>query len=464
MGLQDIILAPIYFAILCGIFSILRRSYTNKINRKYFLQALQAKFAGAIALGLIYYYYYDGGDTTLYFELANYITRSFYEAPTAFFQIVFGPIDPNNTYLSPHVGPNMFYWKRDVETFFFIRIIVICNIISFNTYSVSAMLLATFSFIGSWAVYLVFIDVYPKFTKQLVWSILFIPSVVFWGAGMMKDSITLGAIGLVFYGFYHLLVKKKKSISKASIALGLGLFVIISVRVHYLYCLLPALMLWVYLKFRENIKSRSLKVIATPFLIAIGLVLGYFASTKLTEESAYNIDNLATKTKITSSYLQDVGKGSAYNIGEYDGTLVGMARLFPQAVGTALFRPFLWEARNPVSLIASLESTLFLFLTLRLLYKIKFRRLIKIIFEEHLVFVSLAFAVAFSFSVGIASGNFGTLVRYKIQMMPFYLSALVIITNLTRKVKKQTVIVQRQTPILSEQKPFNPNEITKPME
>ncbi len=462
MGLQDLILAPIYFAILYGLFSAFRRNYTNKLNRNYFLQALQAKFAGAIALGLIYYYYYDGGDTTLYFELARYIRRSFYESPATFFRIVFGPMDPYDGSLTPYVGANMFYAKRDAETFFFIRIISICNLISFDTYSVSAMLLATFSFIGSWAVYLVFIDVYPNLTKPLGWSILFIPSVVFWGSGMMKDSITLGSIGLVFYGFYHVFVKKKKSISKGGIALAFGLFVIISVRAHYLYCLIPALMLWVYLKFRENIKSKALKIIATPFLIVIGLVLGYFTSIKLNEESAYNIDNLATKTKVTSSYLQDVGKGSAYNIGEYDGTISGMVRLFPQAVGTALFRPFLWEARNPVSLIASLESTLFLFLTLRLFYKVKFRRLIRIVFAEHLVFVSLAFAVAFSFSVGIASGNFGTLVRYKIQMMPFYLSALVIITNLTRKVKKQTVIVQRQRIMPPE--PPTAEEAEKPVE
>lgn len=443
MGLQDIILTPIYFAILHGIFNSQRRTYTNPFNRKYFSKALHAKFAGAIALGLIYYFYYDGGDTTLYFDLANYITRSFTDSPAIFFKLIFAPIDNIDVSLYPYIGMNIFYMKGDNETYFFIRIIAFCNLLSFNTYAVSALFLACFSFIGSWLVYNVFNDVYPSLTQKLAFPILFIPSVVFWGSGMMKDSITLGSIGLVFHGFYYVFVKKK-NIPKASIALGLGLFIIIFVRVHYLYCLLPALMLWLYLKFRDNIKSKSLKVIVTPFLLVIGTVLGYFAAIKLTEESSYNIDNLATKTKTTSSYLQAVGQGSAYNLGEYDGTIGGMVRLFPQAVGTALFRPFLWEARNPVSLIAALESSLFLFLTLRLLYKVKMRQLIRVIFDEHLVFVSLAFAIAFSFSVGIASGNFGTLVRYKIQMMPFYLASLIIIDNLTQKRKKQTVIIQRK--------------------
>jgi hypothetical protein len=440
MNLQDLIVTPIYAFILYVVFYSQRRKYTNKLNRKYFMQLLSAKFAGAIAMGLIYYFYYEGGDTTLYFDLARYIARSFSENPSATYKLIFLPIDTNDTSLYRYVGANIFYMKGDSDTYFFIRFVSLFNILSFNTYSVSALFFACLSFIGSWAVYLVFIDVYPQLTKQLSWAILFIPSVVFWGSGMMKDSITLCSIGLIFYGFYHVFVKKK-NITKGGILLVVGLLMIMSIRVHYLYCLIPALMLWLYLKFRDNIRSRTFKVVATPFLLVMGTILGYFASVKLTEESAYNIDNLANKTKVTSTYLQAVGQGSAYDLGEYDGTLLGMARLFPQATGTALFRPFLWEARNPVSLIAALESTLFLFLTLRLLYKVKWKRLVAVVFSEHLVFVSLAFAIAFSFSVGIASGNFGTLVRYKIQMMPFYMAALIIIQELTKKVKKRTVVI-----------------------
>jgi hypothetical protein len=439
MGLQDVILVPIYFFIFALIFYSQRRAYTNKLNRKYFMYAMNAKFLGAISLGLIYYFYYDGGDTTLYFQLAKYITQSIFENPTATYKLLFSAIDTDDMSLHRYVGMNMFYMKRDSDTYFFIRFVTLFNLLSFNTYSVSAMCFAGMSFAGSWAVYLVFIDVYPKLTQKLAAPILFIPSVVFWGSGMMKDSITLCAIGLIFNGFYHAVIKKK-NVTKGAIIAGVGMLMMMSIRVHYLYCLIPALMLWLYLKFRDNIRSKALKVVSTPFLLVFGTILGYYASVKLTEESAYNIDNLANKTKVTSTYLQAVGQGSAYNLGEYDGTLIGMVRLFPQAVITALFRPFLWEARNPVSLIAALESTLFLFLTLRLLYKVKIRRLIIVIFREHLVFVSLAFAIAFAFSVGIASGNFGTLVRYKIQMMPFYLASLIIIQELTKKVKR-TIIV-----------------------
>jgi hypothetical protein len=48
-------------------------------------------------------------------------------------------------------------------------------------------------------------------------------------------------------------------------------------------------------------------------------------------------------------------------------------------------------------------------------------------FKDNLLIFCIVFALIFSLAVGITSGNFGTLMRYKIPMMPFYYSALAII-------------------------------------
>jgi hypothetical protein len=45
----------------------------------------------------------------------------------------------------------------------------------------------------------------------------------------------------------------------------------------------------------------------------------------------------------------------------------------------------------------------------------------------------LVFAISFSFGVGVNSYNFGTLVRYKIPMMPFYVSGLYILRYYANK-------------------------------
>jgi hypothetical protein len=55
----------------------------------------------------------------------------------------------------------------------------------------------------------------------------------------------------------------------------------------------------------------------------------------------------------------------------------------------------------------------------------------------------LVFSIIFAFSVGFTSYNFGTLVRYKIPLMPFYYIALFILSDKD----KTTVFVKKPTPV-----------------
>ena len=45
------------------------------------------------------------------------------------------------------------------------------------------------------------------------------------------------------------------------------------------------------------------------------------------------------------------------------------------------------------------------------------------------VLFTLIFSIAFAFAVGVSTFNFGTLVRYKIPLLPFFLVALILILH-----------------------------------
>ena len=51
----------------------------------------------------------------------------------------------------------------------------------------------------------------------------------------------------------------------------------------------------------------------------------------------------------------------------------------------------------------------------------------KAIFNEPLLLYSLIFTLIFAFGVGIASTNFGALVRYRIPLIPFYFPLIYVI-------------------------------------
>ena len=146
-------------------------------------------------------------------------------------------------------------------------------------------------------------------------------------------------------------------------------------------------------------------------------------------------------------YVSKKENGSTYDLGAQDGTMSGMAKIALPAINVALFRPYIWEARNLTMFVSSLESLWFLFLTLRILIKVGFFRTFSIIGETPMVLFCFIFAITFAFAVGISSYNFGTLVRYKIPFMPFYLSGLFIMEGfIEKKTKKKPIKLRADLP------------------
>ena len=140
------------------------------------------------------------------------------------------------------------------------------------------------------------------------------------------------------------------------------------------------------------------------------------------------MENIAKTAKITAYDIRfQTGRdaGSGYTLGELDGSLSSMFRLTPQAINVSLFRPYLWEVNNPLMLLSALESLVFLILSLILIFKYRLGVLKS--FRNPDVSFSFIFSVILAFAVGVSSFNFGTLVRYKIPLLPFYSVALILI-------------------------------------
>jgi hypothetical protein len=448
MGIQDVVLAPIYLAVLFVFFKTFQRKWTTPLTRKYYIPGLFAKFGGALFLGLIYTFYYQGGDTRVYFDLAQPIQACFYNvSPMSALKIIFGfyeEFDPN-TY--DFLNYNIFYVKNDHRTMFIIRLVAVTSLFSFHTYLINAFFFAAFSFWGSWLLLQTLVDMYPQLARKLAISVLFMPSIVCWGSGLMKDSICFGALGILFHGFYFGIIKRQ-ALPRNSLLMFLGAYLLYAIRLHILMSLLPALALWLYLGYMKSIRSVATKVVIAPFLVLAAVTLGYFAVLRISADSEYDVEKIAAKAQVTATYLNKTAaqsQGSAYEIAEFDGTIIGMLRQLPFGITVTLFRPFLWEARNPVALLSALESSFFIYLTFMAFFRIKWSKLVHIFQTQPMVPVSLAFALSFAFAVGITSGNFGTLVRYKIPLMPFYLTAIWVILAFNQKKKRaRPIIAPRQ--------------------
>jgi hypothetical protein len=437
MDFKDLLLTPIYLPFIFLVALMFRRRLCDRYTKKYFMPAFTLKIIGAISLGLIYQFYYKGGDTYNYFHDTKVVWQAFTDSPLTAIRIVFADGD---YHYDLYEYTRRIYFYVDPYSFHVIRLAGFLSFFTFNTYTLIAIFFAVISFTGVWAMYKVFYHLYPHLHKKLAIAVFFIPSVFFWGSGLMKDTITLGALGWAFYGFYFGMINRKNIISNM-IILSLSLLVIKAIKVYILLCFLPAAFFWVFLEYRARIKSRALKFFALPFTILISVPIGYFAIVKVTEDNArYQLENIATTTQVTAEWLTQMGtqqKGSVYSLGEFDGTFTGMLSKFPQAVVVTLYRPFIWEVRNPVMLLSALEAMFFLYLTIQMFRNFKIKVLLKMLNDQPVLLFCFVFSITFAFAVGISSYNFGTLVRYKIPMMPFFLAALYIIQSQSEKKSKR---------------------------
>lgn len=442
MELKDFVVTPIVLLLVLFGAYFIRPYVTDNQTKKYFFPALVLKIFGAICVGLIYQFYYErGGDTYAYFNQSEVIFDAFFNDPIAAIKLMF---DTGANYhpSSFNYDPTTFKYASQIRfyagksEFFIVRVTALFGLLTFHTYSATAILFATFSFGGLWSLFNVVKEKFPSIHFQLALAVLFLPSVVFWGSGIMKDTIVIGALGFAFYALDRTLIQTRHRIS-SYIILILCVYIIYVVKIYVLFSFIPAALLWALLTHKNKIKNNLLRVMATPTFIVMALVAGFFILQNISsDDRRYNIEDIAERTRINAEYLYYVSvknEGSGYYLGELDGSFQSMLRLAPAAVNVTLFRPYLWEVQNPLMLLSFLEATFFLIATLSLFITPGILPTIKIIYKNPFLIFCLIFSIILAVGVGLNSFNFGTLVRYKIPLLPFYLGAIFIIRYLHQK-------------------------------
>jgi hypothetical protein len=437
MDFKDALLTPLYLVFIFLAVVLFARREKDVRLRKYFLWGFILKIIGSLSLGLIYQFYYSGGDTYNYYNDSKVVWDAFLENPLKGFELILAESGVYSLELDPYL--RRMYFFPDAQSFNVVRVAGFFSFFTFNTYSLIAICFAIFSFTGMWVLYKSFYQMYPMLHLQLVVAVLFIPSIFFWGSGLLKDTLIMGALGWTFAAFYQVFIRRQQILLNVLVLIG-GILVIKSIKVYILICFLPALLLWFFFNYQRHIRSVFVRVIITPLLLAMTLPASYFTVQQVTQESnRYSLDKLAYTTQETSSWLYHVSKlegGSGYTLGQSDGSIEGMLALFPKAIFVTLYQPLLWQARNPVMLLSALEAAYFLWLTLKILWRVRIFGIFKALDKQPFVIACLTFSLVFSAGVGLASANFGTLVRYKIPMMPFFLTALYIIEYQYQKDKK----------------------------
>lgn len=426
MELRDFIVTPIVILVVYTVAYILRSRITNDITRPYFFPALTAKIFGALALGFIYQFYYGGGDTYNFHSYGSrHVWEAFMDNPATGFKLLFSD---GTSEVGIYKYSSLIPFFRDRSSFMVIRVASVFDLLTFSSYSATAVLFAVISFIGVWMLFIAFYEIRPELHKLIAFATLFIPSVVFWGSGLLKDTLTLAGLGIATLLIKRIFLDRRLSIFSVLLLL-LCFYVIFSIKKYILLTYLPAVLIWVYATNLSKVRSMAFKIMMLPFVAIITVVSGYFAIDQVgKDDSRYALDQLGNTARITAydiAYQTGFDAGSTYTLGELDGSFGSLVKLGPQAINVSLFRPYIWEARNPLMLMSALEALMLLSFTVYVMFK-RGSTFFAALTNPHIIFC-LVFSITFAFAVGVSTFNFGSLSRYKIPLLPFYTLALIFI-------------------------------------
>lgn len=433
LGTADLIALPIYLIIIFFIATVIKqKNIKDKPYYKYFTIAILFKIFGAISFCFIYTYYYKGGDTIGYFESTCAFCNLLVSRTSDFFDVFTSSHSSSgmNTFDS-HTGYPWLYLYNEERTLFLIKLLTPIVFLSFKSYLLSTIVLACLCFVGVWEMFKMLVSYYPKYYKEIAIGIFFVPTVVFWGSGMLKDSVTLSTICWVITTFEKIFIKKV-SIKKNIFLLLLFGYILISIKPYILMPAIPGLIIWVSYSRIHKIKNNFLRYSSIPFIITLSLVGGIFILSNLGDQlGKFSLDNIFETAVVTQDDLKrDAYGGNSYDIGKIDPSISGFIEKAPAAIMAGLYRPYFWEANNVVMLITGTENFALIILTLILIIRLKIFGIFRLLFDNPILLFLFLYSIIFAFSLGISTSNFGALIRFKIAFLPFFASTLLIMYKL----------------------------------
>lgn len=434
MQVYELLLMPIYSALLLIVGILLRETrYKFSTNKQYLLPALAIKLAGAMLFAGIYQFYYGGGDTLEYFRGGSILRQALLENPALSIKLFFtqpGEADYSNKVVAEQIGG----YYGSPTTLAVVRFAAAFNIFAFDSFWLTTLLFAGFSFWGIWAMYRTFVALYPKLEREMAIAVLFMPSVIFWGSGIMKDTLAITALGWLIYLGYTIFTHKNILVRFLSLFPAIGcLLLIATIKAYILAALAVALAYFLPKSLFALFKPGTTRLVAKiSFWLFTGLLTYIFKGflLQILQKATLQFIRMAMDFQGWHGFLAEkLSRSSGYSLGHIDFTPVGIARQIIPSIIVTLFRPYLYEVRNPVMLLTAIESTFILCFTIYVLYKTRLIATQKIIAGNAIIGFFLIFSLIFAFAVGFTSYNFGALARYKIPCLPFYVGALFMILH-----------------------------------
>ncbi|WP_424963613.1 hypothetical protein [Ekhidna sp.] len=338
--------------------------------------ALCMKLAAGVILGLIFFEYYGSGDTINFFEYAK--------------------------------NSHLYNGDNQPRTQFFVLLLKPFVTLSGGSYWITSIYFSFISFTCFWYGSKILIAFYPHLKWVITVSLLFIPSIIFWSSGIIKDSLASAALIILVTSTIKVYHGRKINLLDA-VLIVVSAFLLYKIK-HYLLItfivfggVLFALMLF---------KSLSRKWKFTSFLI---IIVAFFTTQFI--HPYLEIDRIPwTLYQNNSAIIEKSDAEDELDIEIQSDSWSEIWSNVPKALHAGLFRPSIYDHTPFWGWLHRAEN---LVLTILILMSFLLWLKEKPTVDWPLFIASVCGILLLAILLPLSTPNFGTLVRYKNAYMPY---------------------------------------------
>ncbi|MBL8919465.1 MAG: hypothetical protein JNJ54_11425 [Myxococcaceae bacterium] len=441
--MEDFIFTPIVLAVGLAIHAVALRTHDREEGR---LLTLSFAFHVASSIGLILvytYYYTEGGDMISYHRLGVPVAEAL--------RYDFEAMSPEVVSLLLQREHRLPFEVLDgSSTGSMQAVAIILSFLLGNSLFASAALIGIFSYVSKVLAFRALKrHTSPPYHRHLGLALLLSPSGVVWTSVLLKESVVMVFMGPFLLAVIWLVEGRRLALAltlAAASGAAISLF-----KPYVLMALVAGAASWILVA-RGLRDGRRLTIRPLYLGLAAAIAVGGFAGAtaffpKLTLDSVG--DSMAYQRRVAG----EVEGGSNFSLEgpgvdrdtEKGRSLSEQLALAPLALVTALFRPFIFEARKAMQLLNALEMTWLLVLFVQALRTSGVAASISRVLASPVLSFCVVFTLVLALGTGLSTANLGALSRYRAPMMPFFLFLLLALRQRATVTEPPASVTEPQT-------------------
>jgi hypothetical protein len=387
------------------------------------------KVISGILLGFVYTQYYTDrstADTLKFFRDSNILFETLKEKPYDFFRMLTG-IDGDAPELR-HYYINMDAWLNNDVLFndnkTIIRLNTLFHFFSLGYYNVHVVFLNIFSFTGLMCLYKVFLRIIPQKKTALAILLFLLPSVLFWGSGLLKDGLLIFAFGVLVYSLNNIVTNGFSS--GKIIVFIFSLLLLTFTKLYVLLIIFPGIIAWLLCRNKTGITVAAIFLILYAIYFALAFNLTYiFPEVNVAEIIYWKQKNFYGLAAATNA-------GSVIDIPRLEISSLSILKNSIPAFFTTLIHPFPTDVNgNKLILISAIENLFILGLIAFAIWRsaLNGKKL------TALIMFCISYVILFYILIGLITPVLGAMVRYKVPVYPVLTFLLLYLYRNNEKLK-----------------------------